>query len=77
MTIGSNDTPDEFTLTDDELSTDDPGGLGGMPRHDADGTDGDGTDGRDGDGTDGGDADGTDGGDSDGTDGGDADGTDA
>ncbi len=31
MTIGSNDTPDEFTLTDDELSTDDPGGLGGMP----------------------------------------------
>jgi len=65
---------EDFTLTDADMSTDDPSALGGAGTHDADGTDGgdaDGTDsgdGTDGDGTDGGDADGTDGGDSDSTD---------
>ncbi len=72
--------PTEVTLTDEDISTDDPTVLGGAATYDSDGKDGgdaDGTDGTDGDGTDGGDADGTDGGDADGTDGGDADGTDA
>src|SRR5699024_8946057 len=75
----SNEPVDDVTLTDDDMSTDDPSALGGLGTQDADGTDGgdaDGTDGGDADGTDGGDADGTDGGDADGTDGGDADGTD-
>ncbi|TBT82715.1 hypothetical protein ET989_13550 [Propioniciclava sinopodophylli] len=82
----TNDARDEeITLTDDEMSTDDPSALAGAAPGDPDKVgDADGIDGGDADGTDGGDADGTDGdstdGDStDGTDGdsGDADGTDA
>ena len=61
----SNEPVDDFTMTDDDMSTDDPSALGGLGTQDADGTDG-----GDADGTDGGDADGTDGGDADGTDGG-------
>lgn len=55
---------EEFTLSDDDMSTDDPAALGDARPQDADGTDG-------------GDADGTDGGDADSTDSGDADSTDA
>lgn len=71
MTTDPNEQQD-FTLTDADMATDDPAGLGVTQTRDADGVDG-----GDADGTDGGDADGTDGGDADGTDGGDADGTDA
>ncbi|HHX86116.1 MAG TPA: hypothetical protein GX694_12490 [Actinomycetales bacterium] len=82
----TNDARDEeITLTDDEMSTDDPSALAGAaPGNpdkvgDADGIDGGDADGTDGDSTDGDSTDGTDGdsGDADGTDGGDADGTDA
>jgi hypothetical protein len=72
MTNDSSDqSAEDFTLTDGDISTDDPSALDDAPTQDTDGTDGgdaDGTDGVDGDGTDGGDTDGTDGGDADGTD---------
>ena len=56
MTNDSSERPTEaFTLTDDDMSTDDPSALAGARTQDADGTDG-----GDADGTDGGDADGTD-----------------
>lgn len=56
------DNNEDVTLTDDEMSTDDPSALSGA---------------RPGDPEEPGDADGVDGGDADGVDGGDADGTDA
>lgn len=56
MTDNPNEQPvEDFTLTEDDMSTDDPSALGDAPTQDADGTDG-----GDADGTDGGDADGTD-----------------
>lgn len=71
--------PDDITLTDDDMPTDDPSALAGgaAPGDPTQPGDADGIDGGDADGTDGTDGDGTDGGDADGTDGGDADGTDA
>ena len=61
MTNDSSERPTEaFTLTDDDMSTDDPSALAGARTQGTGGGDADGTDGGDADGKDGGDADSTD-----------------